>query len=197
MSSLSLHLIDHCLDETTLNVGGHKSCCDKTASVLEAAADCMQMYLALGTPPSSGYVLFIALPSSMHKLARQDVMDRTLGLLHNLGDGCRHQNRVATAVAAGPNGREALGCTGLACARPWRQLSRHGDSRRGMATPRDIATASPRRHSSPFGDTHRHLATILFVIALATPVAKWRWVSPYGDGCRQGRDKQNRPIVIL
>ena len=53
-----------------------------------------------------------------------------LGLLHNLGDGCRH---TATAVAA------------------WRS------PRRGEIFM--TAISSPRRHSSPFGDTHRHLAT--------------------------------------
>ena len=55
---------------------------------------------------------------------------RTMGLLHNLGDGCRH---TATAVAA------------------WRS------PRRGEIFM--TAISSPRRHSSPFGDTHRHLAT--------------------------------------
>ena len=54
----------------------------------------------------------------------------SMGLLHNLGDGCRH---TATAVAA------------------WRS------PRRGEIFM--TAISSPRRHSSPFGDTHRHLAT--------------------------------------
>ena len=59
-------------------------------------------------------------------------------------------------------------------AQPWRRLSPHGDSRRGMAKPspwRDfydgdiVATATLIaiwRHPSPwrpYGDTHRHLAT--------------------------------------
>ena len=57
-------------------------------------------------------------------------MRETMGLLHNLGDGCRH---TATAVAA------------------WRS------PRRGEIFM--TAISSPRRHSSPFGDTHRHLAT--------------------------------------
>ena len=63
-----------------------------------------------------------------------------LGLLHNLGDGCRH---TATAVAA------------------WRS------PRRGEIFM--TAISSPRRHSSPFGDTHRHMATPIAIWRQASP----------------------------
>ena len=71
---------------------------------------------------------------------------RILGLLHNLGDGCRH---TATAVAA------------------WRS------PRRGEIFM--TAISSPRRHSSPFGDTHRngdthrHMATPIAIWRQASP----------------------------
>ena len=64
----------------------------------------------------------------------------TMGLLHNLGDGCRH---TATAVAA------------------WRS------PRRGEIFM--TAISSPRRHSSPFGDTHRHMATPIAIWRQASP----------------------------
>ena len=75
-----------------------------------------------------------------------------------------------------------------------RQLSRHGDSRRGTATAvTERRQPSPRRQPSRKGYEDHQSATAYSItiglsrrLALATPVAKWRWVSPYGDGCRHG-----------
>ena len=77
-------------------------------------------------------------------------------------------------------------------AQPWRRLSPHGESRRGLAKPSPwrafydgdiVATATPVairlarpvaiwRDPSPSGETRRHLAR---------PVAIWRDPSPFGE----------------
>ena len=89
-----------------------------------------------------------------------DNVGMTLGLLHNLGDGCRGQNRGrdgrGTAIACIAQLGSATAVAGR------RQLSRNGDSRRGTATAvAERRQPSPRRQLSRKGYEDHQSATWL------------------------------------
>ena len=113
---------------------------------------------------------------------------KTMGLLHNLGDGRRHTARAVAAWRSLRRGEIFM----TAISSPRRHPSPYGDTHRHMATPITIW-----RHPSPYGDTHHHMATPIAIWRhpspygdthhhMATPIAIWRHPSPYGDRRRKG-----------
>ena len=124
----------------------------------------------------------------MYQVKERILLVEALGLLHNLGDGCRGQNRGRDGRGTATGAIACIAQLGSATAVAGRrQLSRHGDSRRGTATAvTERRQPSPRRQPSRKGYEDHQSATAYSItiglsrrLALATPVAKWRWVSPY------------------